>query len=226
MAPMSPQASDQHSAAVEDYIKQIWKLQRKGRRATTKAIAERLSLGRGTVSGMIKQLAERGLIEHAPYHGVHLSKAGEKLALNIVRRHRLIELFLVRTLDLGWDQVHLDAERIEHAVSDTLIEKIDEFLGRPETDPHGAPIPSASGQIEPQNFRRLDDLRPGQIGRVRRVADSDPEFLKHLDRLSVGLGCELKVVEIDPFGSMHLELEGKPIHLAREATERIHVEML
>ncbi len=193
MACMSPQGSDRHSVAVEDYIKQIWKLQRKGHRATTKAIAERLELGRGTVSGMLKHLSDRGLVDHEPYHGVRLTHAGETLALKIVRRHRLIELFLVKTLGLGWAQVHIDAERIEHAVSDTLIDTIDQYLGRPETDPHGAPIPSATGQLEPQHFKQLDQLKPGDCGRVRRVADSDPEFLQHLDSMNLGLGCQLKV---------------------------------
>ncbi|MDX1564915.1 MAG: metal-dependent transcriptional regulator [Phycisphaeraceae bacterium] len=226
MAGMPSKASDHHSAAVEDYIKQIWKLQRKGTSATTKAIAERLELGRGTVSGMLKHLADRNLVDHEPYRGVRLTEAGEKLALQMVRRHRLIELFLVRTLGLGWEQVHRDAERIEHAVSEQLIETIDRYLGRPDTDPHGAPIPNASGQFEPQHFQNLNGLEPGSRGRVRRVADSDPQFLRHLDSLNLGLGCELKVLEIDPFGSMKVELEGKPIHLAREATERIQVEAI
>lgn len=212
-----------HSIAVEDYIKHIWKLLSQGRRATTKAIADRTGLGRGTVSGMLKQLAARGLVNHQPYRGVQLTDAGERLALQIVRRHRLIELFLVQTLGLGWEQVHDDAERLEHAVSDQLIEHIDRYLGYPEVDPHGAPIPNAAGTIEKQNFQPLSDLEQGEHGQVRRVSDHEEQFLKHLEDRGIALGEHLHVIEVDPFGMMRIKLGDRDIHLAREAAERIHV---
>lgn len=223
MTAMPPPPAKQHSVAVEDYIKQIWKLLRAGRRATTMALAERLGLGRGTVSGMLKQLASRGLVEHEPYRGVQLTPRGNELALRIVRRHRLIELFLVHTLGLGWDEVDREAERLEHAFSDELVEHIDRYLGHPDTDPHGAPIPSAAGRVEHQNFRPLADLAPGETGRIRRVSDSDPQFLKYLRRLGIKLDVELQVIDIDPFGTLHLRIGSKKTHLAREATQRIHV---
>ncbi|QNN25031.1 metal-dependent transcriptional regulator [Planctomycetales bacterium ZRK34] len=214
-----------HSAAVEDYIKHIWKLNQQGDRATTKAIAERLDLGNGTVSGMLKQLAQRGLVEHEPYYGAKLTEAGERLALRIIRRHRLIELFLVETLGLGWDQVDRDAERMEHAVSDDLIDRIDQFLGRPQVDPHGAPIPNADGQVEQQNYHRLSDLKPGQRGLVGRVSDSEPKFLQYLDAVGIGLGVMIEVVDLGPFGAMHVRVGDTESHLAREASQRIHVQV-
>lgn len=221
---MSKQPSLQtHSIAVEDYIKHIWKLLSQGRRATTKAIAERTDLGRGTVSGMLKQLAARGLVEHQPYRGVKLTEAGERLALRIVRRHRLMELFLVRTLGLGWEQVHDDAERLEHAVSDELIEHIDRFLGHPQVDPHGAPIPNAAGTIERQDFLPLAELTAGEAGRVRRVSDHEEQFLKHLEDHGIALGARVQVVAVEPFGTLHVRTEKSEAHLAREAAQRIQV---
>ena len=215
--------SEQHSVAVEDYLKQIWKLQGSGERASTKAISERLGLERGTVSGMLKQLASRGLIEHEPYRGAQLSDEGQKLALRMIRRHRLIELFLSKSLGLDWHEVHEDAERLEHAVSDVLIDRIDEYLGRPEVDPHGAPIPSAEGQLDRQDFEPLAEMEAGDAVVVKRVSDSDPAFLKHLDDLGISLGVELRVIAMEPFGAMRVAIADREAQLTREATERIHV---
>ncbi|MEX2672772.1 MAG: metal-dependent transcriptional regulator [Phycisphaeraceae bacterium] len=212
-----------HSVAVEDYLKHIWKLLSQGRRATTKAIADRTGLGRGTVSGMLKQLAARGLVDYQPYQGVRLTEAGERLALQIIRRHRLIELFLVQTLGLGWEQVHSDAERLEHAVSDQLIEHIDRYLGHPEVDPHGAPIPDATGSIEQQDFLPLSELAAGERGEVRRVSDHEEQFLRHLEERGIALGAQIEVVEVGPFGTMHVKARHHDAHLAREAAERIQI---
>jgi DtxR family Mn-dependent transcriptional regulator len=216
---------DAHSPAVEDYIKHIFKLTEQGEKATTKALAGRLGLGQGTVSGMLRQLAGRGLVEHQPYRGVQLTDAGRRLATQIIRRHRLIELFLVRTLDLGWDEVDRYADRLEHAVSDELVERIDERLGRPDIDPHGAPIPDAEGQIELQHFVALADLSPGQVGLVRRVSDREPGFLQYLQEQGIGLDSLLEVIAIDPFGSMAVRVEDRTAHLAREASLRIFVSL-
>ncbi len=212
-----------HSTAVEDYIKHIWKLLSAGRRATTMAIAERMQLGRGTVTGMLQYLAGRGLVEYEPYRGVRLTDAGTKLALRIVRRHRLIELFLVKTLGLGWEQVHRDAERMEHAVSDELIERIDEFLGHPVTDPHGAPIPSATGRVAQQHFPSLAELKAGQTGIVRRVSDHEPQFFKYLGDAGITLEKSLRVIAVEPLGAMRLKIGSREVQLPREATERIFV---
>lgn len=216
--------SHHHSTAVEDYIKQIYKLQSRGERATTKAIAERLDLGRGTVSGMLRQLESRGLLILEPYYGVKLTEQGRELALRMIRRHRLLELFLVKSLDLKWDQVHRDAERLEHAVSDELIDVIDEYLGRPEFDPHGDPIPSAAGSLKVPPTVKLEKIKPGQTAKVARVPDSDSQFLKHLTKIGIALGVPIKVIDVDPFGTMQVKITRKTHHLAAEATSLIEVE--
>lgn len=220
------EASDQvHSAAVEDYIKQIYKLSEQGESATTTELAERLQLGRGTVSGMLKHLAKRDLVVHRPYYGVQLSDRGHRLAMRMIRRHRLIELFLVKTLDLGWDEVDAAAERLEHAVSDELVARMDAKLGYPEFDPHGAPIPSAGGEVEQQIYRPLADLAVGQCGVVRRVSDREATFLQHLRDQGIGLDTQLEVIAIDPFGLMHVKVGEAQAHLAREAAQRVFVEV-
>ncbi len=220
---MTADVQPEHSPAVEDYVKHIYKLTQAGERATTKALAERMGLGQGTVSGMVKQLAARGLVEHRPYYGVRLTEAGLALALQMIRRHRLIELFLVNILGLGWHEVDRESERLEHAVSERVIERIDELLGKPDVDPHGAPIPDAAGQIEPQSYRLLADLSPGEAGEVRRVSDADPQFLEFLEEQGVKLHDRVQVVSIGPFGSMHVRIGKRSTRLPREATERIAV---
>lgn len=212
-----------HSRAVEDYIKAIYKLGLAGEKATTNALAERLSLGRGTVSGMLTQLAAKGLVEHRPYYGVQLTPAGDQLATRIIRRHRLIELFLVQTLGLGWDEVDGDAEQLEHAVSNRLIDRIDELLGRPEIDPHGAPIPSPDGQMAQQDFTPLIDLKPGTACRVRRVPDGNPKLLQHLSQQGLALNAKVRIVSADPFGVVHLSVGRRNVHLTSDIARQIHV---
>lgn len=222
--PASPsQSAPGHSVAVEDYIKQIWKLTSAGRRATTKAIAERLKLGHGTVTGMLQQLAGRGLVQYKPYHGVQLTDSGERLALKIIRRHRLLELFLVRTLGLGWHDVHNDAERLEHAVSDQLIQHIDDFLGRPEIDPHGAPIPNAAGKLGKQHFSPLTELKAGQTAVIRRVSDWQSTLLAYLHERGVELNARITVLEVDPFGAMRLKIGRRELQLSRDTAATIGV---
>ncbi len=223
MKHMSKSAESTHSQAVEDYIKAIYKLCTEGGKATTKELADDLKLGQGTVSGMLGQLEKRGLVERKPYYGATLSEEGHKLAMSILRRHRLIELFLVRVLGYGWDEVDEDAERLEHAVSDLLIERIDAMLGHPRLDPHGDPIPTAKGEIDDHPAQRLSELSVGQEGVISRVIDEDPLFLQYLHELNVGLGSTIHVVQIDPFGTMQLDVGQQQVSLAREATERIFV---
>ncbi len=213
-----------HSRAVEDYVKHIYKLSSEDRKATTKELADRMALGQGTVSGMLKQLAARGLVEHKPYKGVELTDRGRRLAVRMIRRHRLIELFLVEKLGYAWHEVDDDAERLEHAVSDRLVERIDKLLGHPDVDPHGAPIPTASGQVASQDFRVLAELGPGEAGVIRRVADSDPQFLEFLHDRGLHLNERVEVVATGPFGSLHIRVEDRETSLPREATERIAVE--
>lgn len=220
---MTHASKPNHSSAVEDYVKHIYKLTRHGERATTKQLAERMDLEQGTVSGMLRQLASRGLVEHEPYYGVTLTDDGYGLAMRQIRRHRLIELFLVKMLGFEWDEVDADAERLEHAVSDRLVERIDAALGYPQVDPHGAPIPSATGQIANLDYQTLAELAVGQGGAVRRVSDSEPTFLQHLSECEIGLGTALSVVAHEPFGAVRVRVGGREYQLPREAAQRIEV---
>ncbi len=222
---MSVQPPPSHSRAVEDYVKHIYKLCAEGRRATTKKLAERMDLGQGTVSGMLKQLAGRGLVEHKPYRGVELTEQGHRLAMTMIRRHRLIELFLVQTLGYAWHEVDDDAERLEHAVSDLLVERIDQLLGHPDVDPHGAPIPTAAGAVVSQDFKALAELAPGDSGYIRRVADADPEFLEFCHDQGLRLNERVEIVASGPFGSLRIRAGDAETSLPREATERISVEV-
>lgn len=212
-----------HSPAVEDYIKQIYKLEGQKNKITTKSIAERLGLGSGTVSGMLKQLASKGLIEHQPYHGVHLTEAGKALAMHVIRRHRLIELFLVETLDYDWDEVDDDAEQLEHAVSDALIERIDAKLGYPEVDPHGAPIPDAHGKLPKQDYKSMSAMEAGNRGEIRRVENSGPDFLQYLTGMGISLGTKIQIVKVAEFGMVHIRVDDRDVYLATEAARRILV---
>lgn len=212
-----------HSRAVEDYVKHIYKMTHAGSRATTKALADRMGLGQGTVSGMVRQLAQRGLVEHQPYYGATLTDDGHTLALRMIRRHRLIELFLVRTLGLAWEEVDEDAERLEHAVSDRVVQRIDEVLGHPDVDPHGAPIPTATGRVQTQNFRLLAELAPGETAVIRRVADDSAELLQYLSRHGISLHDPIEVADAGPYGSITVRVLDQTLHLPREAAEKISV---
>src|SRR4051794_18641010 len=164
-----------HTVAVEDYAKAIYSLCAPGpQTASTNDLAARLSVTPASVSAMVKKLAEAGLVEHVPYHGVRLTRAGERVALGVIRRHRLLELFLAEALEVPWEQVHGEAERLEHAVSDELAELIAQKLGDPRVDPHGDPIPSRDLVVDDRPTEALSELEPGTCGIFVRVSDSDP----------------------------------------------------
>lgn len=212
------------SASIEDYIKGIYVLQADEQKATTKLIAQRLGVRMASVTGMLKHLAAEGYVRHKPYHGVRLTEKGRRVALDMIRRHRLIELFLSRTLGLSWDEVDADAEVLEHAVSDRLIERIYEYLGRPEFDPHGSPIPDKDGSIAPQRGVPLDQLTEGDGGRVVEVFDRDPEFLRYLTSLKLEIGSRIRVDERAPFGGpISLQLDSRKVAIGREAAAHIRV---
>jgi DtxR family Mn-dependent transcriptional regulator len=189
------------SASVEDYAKAVYSLERRsgGNPVTTTALAERLGLTAGSVSAMVKRLAEIGLLDHSPYHGVQLTDAGRRVALEVLRHHRLLELFLAETLDLPWDQVHDEAEVLEHVLSEELEAAIAAKLGDPRVDPHGDPIPTADLQIDEGTTFSLDVLQPGQCGVFARVSDSDREMLRFLSTRGIAPGDRLEVVERQPF---------------------------
>ena len=189
------------SAPVEDYAKAIYSLTRGGAQAaSTTELARRLGLSAGSVSTMIKRLDVAGLVEHVPYHGVRLTAAGEQVALSVIRRHRLLELFLHEALEIPWDVVDRFAERLEHAVDEDLVEIIAAKLGDPTTDPHGDPIPDRELVIDDPDTRRLDELAGGEQAIVVRVSDSDPELLRYLTQLGIAIGDRVQMIEQQPFG--------------------------
>ena len=189
------------SQAVQDYAKAIWSLAERGEEpASTSAIAERLEVSPASASAMLKRLEDLGLVRREPYRGVELTPAGERVALEVIRHHRLLELYLAEALGMSWDRVHDEAEVLEHAISPQLSELIAEKLGNPTHDPHGDPIPTAEGEIDEAPTRALADLEPGERGVFARVSDSNPEMLRYLTERGIGRGSELEVVQREPFG--------------------------
>jgi DtxR family Mn-dependent transcriptional regulator len=213
------------SVAVEDYLKQICKLELAGERATTTALATRLGVAAGSVTGMTKRLAEQGLIERTPYRGFALTENGKEAALAVLRHHRLLEHYLAETLGLSLDEAHAEAERLEHAISDSVLRRIDEHLGFPQFDPHGHPIPDASLQVADAEWRPLSELEPGERAVVRRVPDSNPALLRYLESLSLVPGIDVEVRAVAPFrGPLTVRAAGADHALAHEVAAAIGVD--
>ena len=171
-------ASPTLSRSIEDYLKVIYRLEQESGSAQTSAIAEALSIAPPSVSGMVKRLADAGLVTHVPYRGVELTDAGRQQALKMLRRHRILESYLIEHLGYDWDDVHQEAEQMEHAVSDRLVDRIDTFLNHPDVDPHGDPIPRADGWVETPAHRSLSDCQADDEFRLSRVVDQSPDFLR------------------------------------------------
>jgi DtxR family Mn-dependent transcriptional regulator len=189
------------SPAVEDYCKAIFTLESRAEEpVATNALAERLGLTPGSVSAMLKRLGELGLIEHHPYRGVRLTEDGRRVALEVIRHHRLLELFLAETLEMPWDRVHAEAEVLEHVISEELEQLIAEALGHPTIDPHGDPIPSAELELHELETFPLERLQEGDGGVFVRVSDADPEMLRYLSSHGIAPGDRLYVRERQPFG--------------------------
>jgi len=188
------------SASAQDYAKAVYALEaREGAAVSTNDLAERLGVTPGSVSAMVRKLSEVGLVEHQPYHGVRLTAQGRRVALEVLRHHRLIELFLSEELGMSWDRVHAEAEVLEHVLSEDLEQLIATRLGDPTLDPHGDPIPTVEFGIDETAARSLDELPLGASGRLVRVSD-DPEMLRYLAGLGIALGDRLEVVGRQPFG--------------------------
>jgi len=189
------------SSAVEDYAKAIYALQRRGGGAvSTNALAERLDVTPASASGMVKRLDELGLVSHEPYRGVRLTPSGLRLALEVIRHHRLLELYLAEQLGVPWDRVHEEAEVLEHVLSEELEELIAEKLGNPTRDPHGDPIPTPDLHMVEPDTVALDALETGARGTFVRVSDSDPEMLRYLAERGIAPGDRFEVVDRQPFG--------------------------
>jgi DtxR family Mn-dependent transcriptional regulator len=228
MAAASPSASvEDLSESTQTYLKAIWGLQEWGDEpATTSRIAERTGLAQSTVSDALRKLGEQGLIEHSPYRSVALTPTGRAYAVAMVRRHRLIETFLSRVLRYAWDEVHAEAEVLEHAVSDLMVERMAAFLGHPERDPHGDPIPSASGAVTPLSATRLSDVTEAGAVVVERLSDADPHRLQFFESTGIVVGARLRVEQLAPASdTVRLQVDDRPepVVLGRGATDAIWV---
>jgi DtxR family Mn-dependent transcriptional regulator len=201
------------SSAVEDYSKAIYALQaRDGQPVSTNSLAERLNVTPASASGMVKRLGELGLVSHRPYHGVLLTEEGRRLALEVIRHHRLLELYLVQDLGVPWDRVHQEAEVLEHVLSEELEELIAAKLGDPTHDPHGDPIPSRELTIAEIRTDSLESLEAGTRGIFARISDSDPDMLRYLAERGIAPGDTLEVVDRQPFGGPLFVRFGEEIH--------------
>src|SRR5262245_55409847 len=202
------------TAAVEDYVKAVYMLEQRDGSASTAALAARLGVTPAAVSGMLRKLAALGLVEHEPYRGVRLTDRGRLVALEVVRHHRLLELFLVESLGMGWDEVHAEAEVLEHVLSEELEELIAAKLGDPTLDPHGDPIPSRELAIaDDVESRDLYQLEPGACGTLVRVSDDDPEMLRFLTDRGITPGTRLEVIDRQPFDGPLSVRVGDEVHV-------------
>lgn len=209
--------------AIEDYLKAIYKLTQAGEAVSTNAIAERLGVAPASVSNMVKKLARLKLVEHAPYHGVQLTEGGQKVALEIIRHHRLIELYLSRYLGVSLDKVDEEAERLEHVISEELEERIAQSLGQPTHDPHGDPIPTREGDVEDPHLPLLSDLRPGQEGIIARVSDRDPAVLRDLAAHRLLPGLAVRVLDVAADGTLRLFTNDREQRVAPDLARAVFI---
>ena len=213
-----------YTRAIEDYLKAIYEIQQEHGKVATSTLAERLGVAPASVTGMIKKLADLRLVDHQPYRGVVLTDTGLKSALEVIRHHRLVELFLAKTLGVPWDLVHEEAHRIEHVLSEYLEDQMDVTLGYPTTDPHGAPIPARDGTIEQPDSVPLARLQPGQSAVVVEVSDHQPAFLRHLDDLGLRPKVRVCVIATAPFdGPMTVRIGNTEHALGREVMNNVLV---
>lgn len=213
------------TAPVEDYLKAIYELEGSGEPAETNAIARRLAIAPASVSGMVRRLADQGLITHERYHGARLTAAGRRAALRTIRRHRVIEAYLTSALGYSWDRVHDEAERLEHAASDELIDRMAAAIGEPETDPHGAPIPARDGTLQAEKpLVTLASLAAGESARVERVSDDNSERLRYFADLGLVPGATVQLVAREPFdGPIALRVEDETRTIGPSVAEQVLV---
>lgn len=189
------------SSSIEDYVKVIYSFTEwQDKPITSSQLAQRLGVANSSVSEMVRKLKDQGLVDHKPYSAITLTRDGVRLALAMVRRHRLIETYLVQQLGYSWDEVHDEAEQLEHAVSDTFIERMAAKLGNPLRDPHGDPIPGADGTVRMPPAHLLNELDQGHTGRITRISDENPDLLRYLSAQQIDLDAEVEVVGRKPFG--------------------------
>ncbi|MFW0717948.1 metal-dependent transcriptional regulator [Pedobacter sp. N23S346] len=206
----------------ENYLKIIYHLAENTNSVQTNAIAEQMQTKPASVTDMIKKLAEKGFVDYIKYQGVTLTDKGRNAAIDIVRKHRLWEVFLVDKLNFKWDEVHDVAEELEHIKSTALIERLDEFLGFPKSDPHGDPIPDKNGRFAKTQFTKLIDLKIGDSGTITGVSQHSSAFLKHLEKLGLTLGKQIEINDVTDFdGSVEILVAGKQINISREVAKHI-----
>jgi DtxR family Mn-dependent transcriptional regulator len=225
-ARLDERSSAPATEAVEDYAKAIYALQRQEEGPVgTSALAERLGVAPSSVTAMLKRLDELGLVKYEPYHGVTLTATGERVALEVIRHHRLIEAFLSDALEMPWDRVHDEAEVLEHYISEDLERRIAEKLGNPSLDPHGDPIPTPELAMAADRTTSLDRLAAGDVATFSRVSDSDPEMLRYLAERGIRPGAHLRVTDVQPFGGpVFVEVEGREHALGGGLAEKMRVE--
>ena len=210
--PKAASAPLELSPAVQDYAKAIYELESRSGSASTTALAERLGVRPASVSGMLRKLDALGLVVHERYRGVRLTESGRKVALEVLRHHRLLELYLAESLGLGWDEVHAEAEVLEHVLSEDLEEVIAAKLGNPTLDPHGDPIPTRELAIADVESRSLYALEPGERGTLIRVSDSDPEMLRFLEARGIAPGASFELIDKQPFDGPLFVRFGDDVH--------------
>ncbi|MFI5244088.1 MAG: metal-dependent transcriptional regulator [Gemmatimonadales bacterium] len=209
----------------EDYLKVIYEIEQDGKPAATTDIAEQLGIAAASVSGMVQRLARLSLVKVERYRGARLTASGRAVALQLIRRHRIIESFLVTKLGYGWDDVHEEAERLEHAASAELIDRLAEALGNPAADPHGAPIPTAAGRVDERRLSSIADLPVGARARVVRMSDRDAEFLRYMKKRGIVPGATVRVTAREPFdGPITLTVGRKRQAIGATAAAKVYVD--
>ena len=210
--------------AIEDYLKTIYKLESENQRVSTNMLAENMGFAPASVTGMLKKLAGLKLVKYQPYRGVQLTRQGRQRALKVLRYHRLAELYLVKVLGMPWDEVHEEAEKWEHVISENLEKRIDDQLGHPQTCPHGAPIPSRNGALRASHLIRLDKIKTGQSSQIMEIRDENPDLLKYLGKLGVFPGVEFRLLDVAPIGGViTIQIGKSKIALGQEVYGNLYV---
>ncbi|MCZ6678886.1 MAG: metal-dependent transcriptional regulator [Candidatus Poribacteria bacterium] len=212
--------------AMEDYLKAIYLLQKGEEKVSTTAIAEQMNVSAPSVTGMIRKLTTMGLIDHTSYQGVQLTEGGKKVAKEVLRHHRLLELYLVEIMGFTWDKVHDEADKLEHVISEEFEEKMSDALGHPTTDPHGHAIPAKDGAVKEVSYETLAEVEPGSFATVEQVNDNNPEMLRYLDNLEIVPGALVQVVAKEPFnGPLHLKIDQAEHFIGLEVAHNVFVEV-
>jgi len=213
-----------YTESIENYLKAVYEIQKETGKVTTNSLSEKLGVAPASVTSMMKKLSEKKLITHKRYQGVKLTGGGQKIALEVIRHHRLIELYLAESLGVPWDQVHEEAERWEHVLSEDLEDRMDKVLGHPTRDPHGSPIPSRDGTVIELESIPLADLRPGQSGVIAEVSDHDPNLLRYVGKMGLYPMARVEVLSVEPFsGPITIRVDESSHILGSQAAQYIFV---